>query len=176
MPLLVFREGLLLVPELDYVEIGEDIQFRTGSAAGIARGTVVQLIWTGSGLRRVYRTHTQMVTSSWPMLGLHSALISESRADSLFVSAPGINQQEMENLREQLDLARLDPDYTIVTNFPVQYHRGVQLEAQPIASSLPVAPEELNRSAELFGLAFYGKDVPEEKPGPSWYDKLLEDD
>jgi len=45
------------------------------------------------------------------------ALATRNMTPKNKISAPGLTQPELDNLREQLDLSYMDPDYTIVTNY-----------------------------------------------------------
>lgn len=51
------------------------------------------------------------------------ALATRNMTPKNKVSAPGLTQPELDDLREQLDLSYMDPDYTIVTNYEWEWEQ-----------------------------------------------------
>lgn len=45
---------------------------------------------------------------------------NDDRNRRLIVSAPGLKTKELKSLRKQLDKSFCDPDYVILTNYPVE--------------------------------------------------------
>jgi len=51
------------------------------------------------------------------------SLASRNMTPKNMVSAEGLLEEELQDLRTQIDLSYLDPDYTIVTNYPVSWEQ-----------------------------------------------------
>jgi hypothetical protein len=64
--------------------------------------------------------------ASAAVCGLIWFLVHRYRSREGFITmiwADGINEQDVENLREQVDLAMRDPDYQIIANYQIQWEQ-----------------------------------------------------
>lgn len=87
-----------------------------------------------------------------------------SSAVRRLVFATDISKEQLDDLRAQVDSALKDPDFAIVTNFPVIWHEvggghPVEIQDFPLVS-LRVLPDEAPEAGEL------GVSEPPAPPAP----------